>query len=385
MLGLVAVLAVGCANTEEAVVTPEVQPETEEVVAEVVEVPIKLYFSNVSANGLTEKEISLPELTADNIIDALAGVNVVSYDTKVKSFVQDGPHLVLDLSKDFEHYLGMMGTEGEYLVLGGLVNTFLDAYEAEDILVTVEGKTLETGHASYESAMTYFEIEEGEVGEHHDPESTVAVSYRLGEGSVTNDHDQIYYPQFMDMEDTALQDTWNKAIEDIATGAAEGSTFEEIGYESCKVDYIIASISTDRVSFLLKREVLVSGGHLTNDACGLTFDLVQRKVVRLSDYDEETLSEVADVLANGTYKVSNDAGMGSSLEPEILDEYMTSLECSADDYRESFASYDYDIEDFSVIPEATSYVSANNTLMIVMDVPTPMGSIVVLDTGVEVK
>ena len=42
-------------------------------------------------------------------------MNVVSIDTEVKNFEQDGKALKLDLSKGFSQYLNMMGSSGEYM------------------------------------------------------------------------------------------------------------------------------------------------------------------------------------------------------------------------------------------------------------------------------
>ena len=378
IIGLLAILTAGCGKQPETAEVVLEEPVAEEVTVEN-EASIKLYYSSPSANGLSEKTVTVPSLSADSIIKELAGVNVVSYDTEVKSFSQDGTHLALDLSSDFSHYLGMMGTEGEYLVLGGLVNTFLDAYEAEDILVTVEGNTLETDHASYEGPLTYFEIREGEVGEHHDPDAQTAVNYRLGEGNQLSDKEQIYYPQFMDMEDKDLEKEWNDAITAIATGKAEGG--DGADYDRKTVDYTIASISTQRVSFLIKTETVI-GGHIANDACGLTFDLVGKRMVKLADYPEEVLSKAALALVDGTYTVLADAGIG---DKDAVAQYLSSLDYVAEDYLESFPAYDYDSQDSERIPEGTSYISPDNHLILVLDVPEALGGIAVIDTGVEVK
>jgi hypothetical protein len=43
------------------------------------------------------------------------------------------------------------------MVLGSLVNTYLSAYQAETVLITVEGQILESGHVIYDFPMGYFE------------------------------------------------------------------------------------------------------------------------------------------------------------------------------------------------------------------------------------
>ena len=53
--------------------------------------------------------------------------------------------------------LRSLGTSGEYMTLGALVNTLLEAFEAEEVVLTAEGAVLETGHAVYDQPLTYFE------------------------------------------------------------------------------------------------------------------------------------------------------------------------------------------------------------------------------------
>ncbi len=58
--------------------------------------------------------------------------------------------LHLDLSKTFREYLKTMSQEGEKVIMSSVAATFLEAYGAEEIVITVEGKVLETEHMSYE-------------------------------------------------------------------------------------------------------------------------------------------------------------------------------------------------------------------------------------------
>lgn len=124
-----------------------------------------IYYGNDNADGIIYKEVALDELSADKLIDELAKVNIVSLDTKVRSvFIDENNEklLHLDMSKEFGEYVSMMGTAGEYIVMGGIVDTFLDAYGCENIKITVEGKTLETGHTSYDGELHFFEAQKAE-------------------------------------------------------------------------------------------------------------------------------------------------------------------------------------------------------------------------------
>ena len=90
----------------------------EEVSKDAQKVSVCIYYSNADASGFEAKEIEMDSLSPDNLIGELALVNVVSYDTEVLDFSKSGKSLTLDLSNDFSNYINMMGTAGEYIVIG---------------------------------------------------------------------------------------------------------------------------------------------------------------------------------------------------------------------------------------------------------------------------
>ena len=176
----------------------------EEASKDAQKVSVCIYYSNADASGFEAKEIEMDSLSPDNLIGELALVNVVSYDTEVLDFSKSGKSLTLDLSNDFSNYINMMGTAGEYIVIGSLVNTFLDAYSADDILITSNGKTLETSHAIYDKPLLRFEDSGTQTTTATDG-TKEAMAYHLKDTAYTQDEKQIYYPQFDGMPDEALQ------------------------------------------------------------------------------------------------------------------------------------------------------------------------------------
>jgi len=64
----------------------------------------------------------------------------------VLSFNQSGGLIELDLSSEFNGFMAAQGSWGEFVALGSLVNTFLSAFNAENILITVGGEVLSTPH-----------------------------------------------------------------------------------------------------------------------------------------------------------------------------------------------------------------------------------------------
>ncbi|WMC92101.1 GerMN domain-containing protein [Kineothrix sp. MB12-C1] len=148
---------------EEVAETQSIQkPEEELVVKEEME-ELTVYFSNKRADGLETEVISVEKITPEIIIDHLAIHNIVSIDTKVNEFeetAEEGRNLLkLDLSKAFGEYLKTMGTSGEIMIMAALTDTFLQAYEADALQLTVEGAVIETGHEIYEEPLTFTDME----------------------------------------------------------------------------------------------------------------------------------------------------------------------------------------------------------------------------------
>lgn len=130
----------------------EAEGERSEETAEQKEVTI--YYGNGASNMLSSETAAMEQVTAEKLIEALLKHNIVSLGTKVNSFEEeenDGiKKLKLDLSKTFREYLKTMTQEGEKVIISSVAATFLEAYGADEIVITVEGKALETEHASYE-------------------------------------------------------------------------------------------------------------------------------------------------------------------------------------------------------------------------------------------
>lgn len=374
-------LAAGCTNETHDIDAPgaEAGPavgETQEETAEPVKVLI--YSGNDSADGFEQKEVEIQGLTPQNLISELAALNVVSINTEVNSFEQNGKSLKLDLSKDFSQYVNMMGTSGEFIVMGGLVNTFLTAYDADEILITVDGKTLETSHASYENPLGFFEFDTKQEEPVHEAVNAEPLKYRLTDAADWRKESSVYYPQFVDMSDKDIQDQWNEAIKEIVKMVTEEAT-EAAPYT---LDYEIATCNTEFVSFVFRRDM----GEQGKDTFAISFDMVNRKCVRLSDWGD-AMDEAANNLATGGYyKI-----ISKDMDRESFDEFMKRMEPSADDYKEQFNLYDFDLENLEDEPYGFSYVK-DDVLVLVMYIPgavigdhAGVRATVEIDTGIEVR
>lgn len=122
---------------------------------------IKVYVSNDDATEFLSESVNIDELTPENIVNALVQKSALSSDIQVlkceEQTVDGVKSLNVDFNEAFGTYVGSMGTTGEYYAIGSVVNTFLDAYGCEQIKITVEGNTLESGHAEYPGYMNRFE------------------------------------------------------------------------------------------------------------------------------------------------------------------------------------------------------------------------------------
>ena len=128
---------------------------------EVSKYEINIYHSNDDATGFTSEIVEVDEITVENIVKELVEKSVLTSDIKVNNFETvdvDGKQSInLDFNQAFDTFINGKGSTGEYYTVGSIVNTFLDAYSCEQIKITVEGGTLETGHTDYPGYMSRFE------------------------------------------------------------------------------------------------------------------------------------------------------------------------------------------------------------------------------------
>lgn len=149
-------------NEDEASTDGEEQEseEEEEQAEEMTEQKeVMIYYGNGASDMLSSEKTEMEQITADKLLDALLKHNIVSLGTKVNVFEEEDAdglkRLNLDLSKTFRDYLKTMTQEGEKVIMSSVAATFLEAYGADEIVITVDGKVLETEHASYEEPIRF--------------------------------------------------------------------------------------------------------------------------------------------------------------------------------------------------------------------------------------
>ncbi len=143
----------------EEVVTPE-PTENAEIATEPEEVPpveeptpeysYVVYQPNDTVDGIVEVALTSEEeptlaIISQGYFDQLAmdthGAAILSFDEETHT---------LDMNEGFGTLMSYMGTSGELVILDSLVTTVCQWYGIDELTLTVEGQTLETGHSIYD-------------------------------------------------------------------------------------------------------------------------------------------------------------------------------------------------------------------------------------------
>ena len=116
-------------------------------------VSVTIYSENENAEGFDQETVQVDVLSAENLIAQLKKKGMLSEDVQVNSFEETEDEgekaLKLDLNQVYLQQLQSMGSTGEYMIMGSVCNTFLDAYGCNKIQVTTDGQEIVTGHAEY--------------------------------------------------------------------------------------------------------------------------------------------------------------------------------------------------------------------------------------------
>ena len=115
-----------------------------------------IYFPNANADGFEVEIIRTDDISAETVLTELIYRNILPDTVAINSFKMDNRMITIDFNQAFADVVCSMGTSGEFLIIGSIVNTFLDAFQAESVYFTVDGQVLESGHTIYDFAMTYF-------------------------------------------------------------------------------------------------------------------------------------------------------------------------------------------------------------------------------------
>lgn len=152
------------APTETAL--PETQPPTEIATEPETEPPtqaptesptVTIYYGNENCDGFESTEVQVEEVSMNILVEKLVEAGVLTDDIGIWSMQIDGTCLHLTFSPTFGDLIRAQGTAGEYIIIGSVVNTFLDAFDAETVYITVGNDILESGHMVYDFPIEFME------------------------------------------------------------------------------------------------------------------------------------------------------------------------------------------------------------------------------------
>ena len=166
---LICVLLAGCAaaaEQQEPTILPVIETDptqlpTTETVPPATQMPMmlvyQLYLPNDNADGFEVETVETTEITADSVLAELQSRGALPEAVAVNSFRSEGTQLNIDFNQPFADLICSMGTAGELMITGSVVNTYLSAFQAESVFFTVNGEILESGHVVYDFPLTFVE------------------------------------------------------------------------------------------------------------------------------------------------------------------------------------------------------------------------------------
>jgi hypothetical protein len=117
----------------------------------------QIYLPNDNADGFEIENIETDRITSQSVLEELKNRGALPQTVEINAFIFEGTQLTLDFNQAFGDLICSMGTAGELMITGSVVNTYLSAFQAESVYFTVNGKILESGHVIYDFPLTFVE------------------------------------------------------------------------------------------------------------------------------------------------------------------------------------------------------------------------------------
>ena len=122
-----------------------------------VSLPMNIYIPDENAENFNTIPTTIDEVDADLILEMLIENRMLNEGIELNSVELVDSQLNLDFNQAFLDQLLTYGTAGERMMIGCVVNTYLSAYDAETVYITVNGEIMESGHVVYDFPMEFFE------------------------------------------------------------------------------------------------------------------------------------------------------------------------------------------------------------------------------------
>ncbi|MFI3176066.1 MAG: GerMN domain-containing protein [Eubacteriales bacterium] len=125
---------------------------------EVSKVAIVVSYPDENATCFLVKEVLVP--TSDSwvqeSIDALIVSDLIPSDVQVVDYGEENGIMTIHLSEEFLIFLNTLGENGEYMYLGSVVNTLLEAGHLEGVTLLINQEYLETRYGIYDTPLSQF-------------------------------------------------------------------------------------------------------------------------------------------------------------------------------------------------------------------------------------
>lgn len=112
--------------------------------------PVVVYVPDEQGETLTPVGTDAEDDSDQALVDALIAAKSLPEGVKVQSSSVENGVLQLDMNAAYQDAVRSLGTSGEQMLVYALVNTFAQARGVEQVLITVDGAPLESGHDVYD-------------------------------------------------------------------------------------------------------------------------------------------------------------------------------------------------------------------------------------------
>lgn len=140
-------------QTEPAVLVPTELPTDQEPVI----LTYHIYLPNENVDGFDIETVETTQITPESVLLELKHRGVLPETVAINGFEAKGMQLQIDFNQPFADLICSMGTSGELMITGSVVNTYLSAFQAESVSFTIDGEILESGHVIYDFPLTFVE------------------------------------------------------------------------------------------------------------------------------------------------------------------------------------------------------------------------------------
>ena len=120
-------------------------------------IPLNIFVPDENAENFSTIPTVIEVLDGALILEMLIKNSMLNEDISLNSAELLDSRLNLDFNQAFLDQLLTYGTAGERMMIGCVVNTYLSAYEAETVYITVNGEIMESGHVIYDFPMEFYE------------------------------------------------------------------------------------------------------------------------------------------------------------------------------------------------------------------------------------